>query len=237
MSDEKSKTEGMNEKQREEIRGRLLPILTPLLCVGVATMANPHVGFVVTATAVILIWFFITWVGPLSGKRIRYSGYGAIGVLVVVIGLCLRYGAPKNGDVIATAPQPQVTASSPNSPGSHPLAVGQLNVEGDLNINPPTKPSPESELSGILMPANEPDPFPLPPDFPRVALKVFLGSNFLYHTKMGSYGIIRVGGEDLVALKCSPSGLYLSAHIRRKDARIEEHDPADSLRHLLQLGL
>ncbi len=142
MNQEMPKTEGMDEKRREEMRGWLLPVLTPLLCVGVATMANPHVGFVVTITVATLIWFLVTWTGPLSRKYIQYSGYGVIVPFAIVVGLCLRYGGKKttSGNV---APQQPIIVDATNSPGSTNVAAAQI---GHLTLGDPNREKQMEEL-------------------------------------------------------------------------------------------
>lgn len=86
------------------------------------------------------------------------------------------------------------------------------------------------------MPANEPDPVDfeaeIPPDarkrlierlgyvaVPPNALKVFLGNCLAWNAKTGTHGVLRVGGEDIITLKCTPNGLFVCATIRRKDGR------------------
>jgi hypothetical protein len=55
----------------------------------------------------------------------------------------------------------------------------------------------------------------IPPD----ALKVFLGHNVVWYTTTGHHPIIEVNGKDILSLKSTPDGLFVSASISREDGR------------------
>jgi hypothetical protein len=184
--------------------------------------------YIALPLAAALGWFALVqsgWFKCLARKYIHYPTYG---IIVVTVFLLALFMPQKKPDAL-----PVVTATAPNSPGSIPIAIG--NNSGDLKIYPPANPSPESMLSGVLMPANEPDPVDfeteLPPSarkglagpdgriVPSNALKVFLGTCLAWNGKEGVHKILEIGGEDIITLKCTPNGLYVCANLWRADGR------------------
>ncbi len=81
--------------------------------------------------------------------------------------------------------------------------------------------TPEQKLTGLLMPANESDPtHGCNKKIPADAIKVYMGSNVAYADKREDLKILRLYGMDILSIKITPLGVYLSAIIFREDGRI-----------------
>ena len=90
----------------------------------------------------------------------------------------------------------------------------------DVQIDQSVRTSPpEAELTGLLMPANEPDPPHKCESMPSDAVKVFLGSNVSWTSGRDYMQILRIGGQDRITLHIKPQGVYLSAILFREDGR------------------
>jgi hypothetical protein len=79
---------------------------------------------------------------------------------------------------------------------------------------------PEAETQGFLLPASDPSPLNHCPDqMPNNALTVYLGNSVAYASRF-PYPVIKLGGEEVLSINRSPSGLSITATIRSKDGRI-----------------
>lgn len=96
-----------------------------------------------------------------------------------------------------------------------------INQARDVEIDQSIRTSPpEAELTGFLMPSNESDPYHMCDQIPSDAIKVFMGSNVAWTDKRDELTIFRLGNMDIVTVKITPRGVYLSATIFREDGRI-----------------
>jgi hypothetical protein len=207
----------MDKEKRDELADYGIKIATALLPVGVAVMLSPTVGYLIFIGGLAGIWSLVIWKGAIKSRKVCFIGYGVLLVIAVVMGLCLRFSTSKSGAKGVVNTQQPVTVSAPNSPGSTNVGVGTLN--GPLNVDKSVHATPEAELYGILMPANEPDPFRCRETVPVGALKVFMGSNVAWINKMGYQAVLRIAHQDRLAVKRTGGGLYVSAWIKRPDGR------------------
>ncbi len=181
-------------------------------------IASPSLGFVLLGIAGVLGWRLLLKQDWAWMQRVRRSPRARIAVYIVYIGVVVlsmglaAYTYPRHSKPTL---QPGTT-NVQGSPGSRVVSIGEANhVTIDQSVNVVR----EVQPSGILVPANEPDPRPVEGYIPNEALKIFLGPNVVWHPKMGIYTVLRIGNEDIIKLKCTPDGLYVSAYIRREDAR------------------
>jgi hypothetical protein len=217
--------------KKEDAASTRAPILF-LVGGGLSMIPSPSLGVILFGFAGILEWRLLCkkkwpWMQRLQQRQyVRIGGYIAISVLSLSLAIYTYLHSRK--------------PTSPPSKANTQYNIGDNNTNiNDANtviVNPPAKPSPESELSGVLVPANEPDPFDISsgpsPDFrkyfpdynarvvpPADALKVFLGRNVAWIKKIGTSKVLRIGGKDIITMNGTPDGLYVSANIWRKDGR------------------
>lgn len=80
--------------------------------------------------------------------------------------------------------------------------------------------APETELHGVLVPANDPSPpNPCTMPIPSEAVSVFFGSAAAWTSQLPMV-VLQVGGLDLLTIKKTSGGLAVSAKIFSADGRI-----------------
>ena len=136
-----------------------LKLISILLPVGLVMMTNPTLGYIIVIVCLVAGWTLLIWTGWLKRTCIHYIGYVLIAIMAIFLPVIVpSIGADSSTDKSQTniTPQP-ITTNIQDSPGSTVVNVEE--TEGDVTIiNTLTRTTPESELTGILMPADEPDP-------------------------------------------------------------------------------
>lgn len=104
------------------------------------------------------------------------------------------------------------------------VGVMCLTVAGCLYwINAVTpKPSPETDVRGVLIPANDPTPAThCDPGIPPAAMRVYFGDSvsWITNTELSPYPLLIMGDEVVVSIERATDGIYLNANIRSEDGR------------------
>ena len=212
----------MNKKTKEKIVAVGLPFATTFLAGGVGMLANYTLGCILVAAGLTMVWFFITWMGwvpLLSRKYIQYPGYAVIFVASLILALCApsrKLAVPEDTNEIVVVTQP-VTATAQDSPGSRIVSIGE--AHGPVHVDQSVDSTPEAQLSGVLMPANEADPFISRTEIPKGALKIFLGPNVMWSRKVLPFTVLKIGAEDIIWVQWTNNGLFVSANVWREDGR------------------